>query len=84
MDIAPGWIATLDSMPETDCGHDRPSKPPSSPQVSEAMQVVWEFINPHFHRAPDGSETNAMFRTLHYLPEGIPWMVKSSGGWTGK
>lgn len=43
-------------------------------QVTPAGEVVWEYINPHFNRGPDGSLTNAVFRAVHYLPKDLPWL----------
>ena len=41
-------------------------------QVTPEKEVVWEYINPHFFEAPDGTFTNAVFRCTHYLPEQVP------------
>ena len=43
-------------------------------QVTPGGEVVWEYLNPHFNAAPDGSLTNAVFRALHYQPGEIPWL----------
>ena len=40
-------------------------------QVTPGGEVVWEFINPHFH-GPPGAQSNAVFRATHYLSEDIP------------
>jgi Arylsulfotransferase (ASST) len=34
-------------------------------------EVVWEYINPHFHQSPFGL-VNSVFRARHYLPEEVP------------
>ncbi|MDP7532244.1 MAG: hypothetical protein QGI88_00570 [SAR202 cluster bacterium] len=39
-------------------------------------QVVWEYINPHYHEDPDGNPTNAVFRSAHYLREDIPQLSR--------
>jgi len=41
-------------------------------QVTPAKEVVWEYINPHFHEGSDGALSNAVFRSTHYLPDEIP------------
>lgn len=41
-------------------------------QVTPDNQVVWEYINPHFHPTPNGALSNAVFRSTHYLADEIP------------
>ncbi|PKB79307.1 MAG: aryl sulfotransferase, partial [SAR202 cluster bacterium Io17-Chloro-G9] len=41
-------------------------------QVTTDGQVVWEYVNPHFHPDPDGVEVNSVFRALHYQAHEIP------------
>ena len=43
-------------------------------QVTPAGEVVWEYINPHFHIDVEGLLGNRVFRATHYLPEDIPWL----------
>ena len=45
-------------------------------QVTPEGQVVWEYINPHYHEDPDGNPTNAVFRSAHYLREDIPQLSR--------
>jgi Arylsulfotransferase (ASST) len=40
-------------------------------QVSSSRDVVWEYINPHFHQGPRAL-VNSVFRARHYLPEEVP------------
>ncbi len=40
-------------------------------QVSSSGEVVWEYINPHFHQGPFGLG-NSVFRARQYLPEEVP------------
>lgn len=35
-------------------------------QVTPDKQVVWEYINPHFHTGPNGVLSNSVFRAIHY------------------
>ena len=45
-------------------------------QVTPEGEVVWEYINPHFH-IEDIERTrlvNRVFRATHYLKEEIPWL----------
>jgi hypothetical protein len=41
-------------------------------QVMSDGEVVWEYINPHFHTGHFGGPENTVFRSRHYLPEEIP------------
>jgi len=41
-------------------------------QVTSKGEVVWEYINPHFHEDPDGALVTSVFRATHYLREEIP------------
>ena len=43
-------------------------------QVTPAGEVVWEYINPHFHTDIEGQPVNRVFRATHYLKEDIPWL----------
>jgi outer membrane protein assembly factor BamB len=41
-------------------------------QVTPGGEVVWEYVNPHFHPAENGALTNAVFRANHYLAAEVP------------
>ncbi len=41
-------------------------------QVTGDRQVVWEYINPHFHPGPMNALVNSVFRARHYRPEEVP------------
>ena len=41
-------------------------------QVTPDGEVVWEYVNPRFHTAPNGAEVNQVFRATHYMPQEIP------------
>ena len=43
-------------------------------QVTPDKEVVWEYINPHFHPDPraDGATVNSVFRATHYQVHEIP------------
>ena len=41
-------------------------------QVTAAGEVVWEYVNPHFHLTPRGDYANRVFRANHYAPGEIP------------
>ncbi len=43
-------------------------------QVTPDCEVVWEYINPHFHTDMEGQRVNRVFRATHYLREDIPWL----------
>ena len=43
-------------------------------QVTPAGEVVWEYINPHFHLDIENQPVNRVFRATHYLPGEIPWL----------
>ena len=44
-------------------------------QVTPEGEVVWEYINPHFHTLTwKTSPSNRVFRATHYLKEDIPWL----------
>ena len=43
-------------------------------QVTPEGEVVWEYINPHFHVDAEGQPVNRVFRATHYLKEDIPWL----------
>ena len=43
-------------------------------QVTPEGEVVWEFINPHFHLDIENQLVNRVFRATHYLKEDIPWL----------
>ena len=43
-------------------------------QVTPEGEVVWEFINPHFHLDAEDQPVNRVFRATHYLKEDIPWL----------
>ena len=40
-------------------------------QVTSEGDVVWEYINPHFHEDSENAVVNRVFRAPHYLPEEI-------------
>ncbi|MCI0789887.1 MAG: aryl sulfotransferase, partial [Chloroflexi bacterium] len=40
-------------------------------QVTPEGDVVWEYINPHFHEDAENAVVNRVFRATHYLPEEI-------------
>ncbi len=44
-------------------------------QVTPAGEVVWEYVNPHFHVDVEGLLGNRVFRATHYLPGEIPWLA---------
>ena len=44
-------------------------------QVTTEGEVVWEYINPHFHVDIEGQSVNRVFRATHYLKEEIPWLA---------
>ena len=44
-------------------------------QVTPEGEVVWEYINPHFHVDAEGQPVNRVFRATHYLKEEIPWLA---------
>ena len=44
-------------------------------QVTPDGEVVWEYINPHFHTDIEGQPVNRVFRATHYLKEDIPWLT---------
>ena len=44
-------------------------------QVTPECEVVWEFINPHFHVDAEDQLVNRVFRATHYLKEDIPWLA---------
>ena len=44
-------------------------------QVTPDGEVVWEYINPHFHLDMEGQRVNRVFRATHYLPDEIPWLT---------
>ena len=44
-------------------------------QVTPQCEVVWEFINPHFHVDAEDQLVNRVFRATHYLKEDIPWLA---------
>jgi hypothetical protein len=41
-------------------------------QVTPDHDVVWEYINPHFHTASNGQLVNSVFRSTHYDASAIP------------
>lgn len=41
-------------------------------QVTPEKEIVWEYINPHFHEGSDGTLINSVFRSAHYLAHEIP------------
>ena len=43
-------------------------------QVTPDGEVVWEYINPHFHIDAENQTVNRVFRATHYLKEDIPWL----------
>ena len=43
-------------------------------QVTPECEVVWEYINPHFHVDAEDQPVNRVFRATHYLKEDIPWL----------
>ena len=43
-------------------------------QVTPQSEVVWEYINPHFHTDMEGVLANRVFRATHYMPGEIPWL----------
>ena len=43
-------------------------------QVTPAGEVVWEYVNPHFHVDVEGMQVNRVFRATHYMPGEIPWL----------
>ncbi len=43
-------------------------------QVTSEKEVVWEYVNPHFHPAPMGSQVNAVFRANHYFATELPFL----------
>ena len=43
-------------------------------QVTPAGDVVWEYVNPHFHVDVEGMQVNRVFRATHYMPGEIPWL----------
>ncbi len=43
-------------------------------QVTPAKEVVWEYINPHFHPGTDGTLSNLVFRAVHYQKHEIPML----------
>jgi hypothetical protein len=43
-------------------------------QVTPAKEVVWEYINPHFHPGTDGTLSNLVFRATHYQKQEIPML----------
>ena len=43
-------------------------------QVTPEGEVVWEYINPHFHLDAENQLVNRVFRATHYLQEDIPWL----------
>ena len=44
-------------------------------QVTPEGEVVWEFINPHFHVDAEEQPVNRVFRATHYMKEDIPWLT---------
>ena len=44
-------------------------------QVTPAGEVVWEYVNPHFHVDVEGMLVNRVFRATHYMPGEIPWLT---------
>ena len=44
-------------------------------QVTPDGDVVWEYINPHFHVDVEGLLGNRVFRATHYMPGEIPWLT---------
>ena len=44
-------------------------------QVTPKGEVVWEYINPHFHVDAEDQPVNRVFRATHYLKEDIPWLA---------
>ena len=44
-------------------------------QVTPEGEVVWEYINPHFHTDIEGQPVNRVFRATHYLKEDVPWLT---------
>ena len=40
-------------------------------QVTPEGDVVWEYINPHYHEDAENAVVNRVFRATHYLPEEI-------------
>ena len=44
-------------------------------QVTPECEVVWGFINPHFHLDAEEQLVNRVFRATHYLKEDIPWLA---------
>ncbi len=40
-------------------------------QVTPNGDIVWEYINPHFHGDAENAVVNRVFRATHYLPEEI-------------
>ena len=43
-------------------------------QLTPAGDVVWEYVNPHFHVDAEGMQVNRVFRATHYTPGEIPWL----------
>lgn len=43
-------------------------------QVTPEREVVWEYVNPHFHAAPLGSQINTVFRATHYSAVQVPFL----------
>ena len=41
-------------------------------QVTPEGDIVWEYINPHYHEDTENAVVNRVFRATHYLPEEIP------------
>ena len=41
-------------------------------EVTPEREVVWEYINPHFHQAPVFGVSNAVFRAFRYGRERVP------------
>ena len=41
-------------------------------QVTPEGDIVWEYINPHYHEDAENAVVNRVFRATHYLPEEIP------------
>jgi hypothetical protein len=40
-------------------------------QVTPEGDIVWEYINPHYHEDAENAVVNRVFRATHYLPEEI-------------
>ncbi|MCH7622373.1 MAG: aryl-sulfate sulfotransferase [Chloroflexi bacterium] len=41
-------------------------------EVTPHKEIVWEYVNPHFHPGPMNALVNSVFRARHYRPEEVP------------